>query len=549
MAENTGREHWGSKIGFILAAAGSAVGLGNIWKFPYVTGQFGGAAFVLVYFVCVLILGLPIMIAELVIGRHTEKDPVGAFKEMMGGTKWEFVGYLGVLSGFFILSFYSVVGGWTIGYIVKSITGTVSSIQDVGTARVMFGKFAASPLESILYHLLFMVSCMLIVIKGIKNGIERWSKVLMPLLFVLLIVLIVKGISMKGGLRGVEFLIKPDFSKLTFDGVISALGHSFFTLSLGMGAMITYGSYLSRGESILGSGTYIVLLDTLVAMLAGLAIFPAVFALNMAPGQGPGLIFNIIPTVFGHIEGGWIFSIVFFVLLFIAALTSGISLLEVVVAYIIDEKGWTRKKAVIVFGMVIFILGLPSALSFGAISHIKIFFGNTFFGFMDQLTTNYMLPIGGFLIAVSLGWKYGLSKTMHELDSDTRSTFLKEAWAFTIKFISPVVLFVFFILLIKDDFITFITGLDPSLADPRFLVVLVLAYLIISIFRNRHAERNTGKAENYIRSVLGLMFLANIFIIDPDGVTTAMLILFAIVMFYSAWTGYCPLKALIRRKK
>jgi len=438
------REHWGSRLGFILAAAGSAVGLGNIWKFPYVTGEYGGAAFILVYFICVLILGLPIMIAELVIGRHTEKDPVGAFKRMSSDKKWNWIGYIGVASGFFILSFYSVVGGWTMGYIVKSVQGFVTTVGSKEMAGKIFGEFISNPGQALFFHFFFMIACMLIVIRGVNKGIERWSKVLMPFLLILLVVLIVKGVSMKGGLDGVAFLLKPDFSKLSIKAVISALGHSFFTLSLGMGAMITYGSYLKKDECILGAGTYIVLLDTLIAMLAGFAIFPAVFALGMTPEAGPGLIFKVIPTVFSQISYGTFFSILFFVLLFIAALTSAISLLEVVVAYIIDEKGWSRKRAVILMGSIIFLLGIPSALSFSFFSGFKIL-GNNFFDFMDKLTTNYMLPIGGFLIALFLGWKYGLHNAEHELDVDTRKEKIKKIWAFTIKYITPVILIIFYI--------------------------------------------------------------------------------------------------------
>ncbi len=441
------REQWGTKIGFVLAAAGSAIGLGNIWKFPYVTGQNGGAAFVLIYLICVVLLGLPIMIAELVIGRHTEKDPVGAFKSMLGGTKWEAIGYLGVLSGFLILSFYSVVGGWTLGYIIKSVTGAVTMIKDVDSAKHVFDSFTSQPLQMIGYHLVFIAACMVIVIRGIKKGIERWSKVLMPLLFVLLIVLIIRGITMQGGLKGVAFFLKPDFSKITTASVLAALGQSFFSLSLGMGAMITYGSYLSRNEKILQSAIYIVILDTFIAIMAGLAIFPAVFAMNMSPGEGPGLIYHVIPAVFGNMNYGFFFSTLFFILLFIAALTSGISLLEVVVAYVTDERGWSRGKAVLIFGAVIFLLGVPSALSFGVLKEINILslVKFNFFDFLDNLTSNYMLPIGGFFIAVSLGWKYGLDKTIHELDPDTKIVSLKELWAFVIKFISPVLVLLVFI--------------------------------------------------------------------------------------------------------
>ena len=440
------REHWGSKIGFILAAAGSAVGLGNIWRFPYVAGENGGGAFVLVYLGCVLILGIPIMIAELVLGRHTSKGPVGAFKDMFGKSGWVIVGYMGVLCGFLILSFYSVVGGWTIGYIVKSVTGDVARMIDVETAQSVFGGFIQSPLEMIFFHLLFILSCIVIVRKGIEYGIERWSKILMPLLFILLVILIVRGVTMEGGFEGVAFFLNPDFSQLTGGAVLAALGQSFFSLSLGMGAMITYGSYLSKDDKILHSAPSIVSLDILIAILAGLAIFPAVFAMGMSPEGGPALLFHIIPTVFANMAYGSVFAFMFFLLLFIAALTSGISLLEVVVTYVTDEFGWTRKKAVTVVGTAIFMMGIPSALSFGVMSDIRIFFGMDFFSFLDNLTSNYMLPVGGFFISVALGWKYGLDKTMHELDPDTRIISLKELWGFTIKFISPLLVLLIFII-------------------------------------------------------------------------------------------------------
>lgn len=451
MANGNPREHWGSKIGFILAATGSAVGLGNIWRFPYITGENGGAAFVFIYLVCILLLGLPILIAEIVIGRHTEKDPVGAFKAMLGGTKWELVGYLGVASGFLILAFYSVVGGWTLGYIVKSLTGTAASIKNVESAKTVFNDFISSPWETLLYHFLFIAACMFIVTKGIKDGIEKWNKILMPLLFGILLILIIRGITMDGGMRGLSFYLNPDFSKITTKTIILALGQSFFSLSLGMGAMITYGSYLSPKEKILNSSVFILLFDTLIALFAGFAIFPAVFAMNMSPAEGPGLVFHIIPTVFGNMAYGNVFLILFFVLLFIAALTSGMSLLEVVVAYIIDERGWSRRKAVYVFGAVIFLIGIPASLSFNVMKGVTVFLGNNYFDFLEKLTTNYMLPIGGFFIAMALGWKYGLDKTIHELDPDTRIISVKELWAFAIKFLSPFFLLVVFIMLIKDD--------------------------------------------------------------------------------------------------
>ncbi len=443
MSDGPNREQWGSKIGFILAAAGSAIGLGNIWKFPYLAGENGGGAFVLIYLICIIIMGLPIMIAEIVIGRHTEKDPVGAFKIIAEGSKrWELVGYLGVATGFLILTYYCTVGGWTIGYVIKSVTGAISQMGDTKAAESAFAEFVQNPYTMVFYHFIFIGITMLIVIGGVKKGIEKWNKILLPMLFIIVLVLIVRSNTLEGSSKGLLFYLKPDFSKITIKVIIEAMGQCFFSLSLGMGAMITYGSYLKRDQRILNSALQIAGLDTLAAFLAGLAIFPAVFAVGMTPDKGPGLTFNILPVVFAKMDFGAVFSTLFFLLLLIAAITSNISLLEVVVAYLTDEKGWSRKKAVLVFGILIFLLGIPASLSFGVMKDVTVFFGLTYFDFMDTLTTTYMLPIGGLFIALCLGWKYGLHKTAHELDTDTRFFYLKEIWAFTIKYISPVILFV-----------------------------------------------------------------------------------------------------------
>ncbi|MBN2079503.1 MAG: sodium-dependent transporter [Spirochaetes bacterium] len=439
--EPSAREHWGSKLGFVLAATGSALGLGNIWKFPYLAGANGGAAFVLVYLACILILGLPIMIAELVIGRHTGKNPVGAFRSI-GGGKWTGVGYMGVLTGFLIMTFYSVVGGWTLGYMVKSVTGAIASITDIQSSGKLFTSFSSNAWEGIAYQVLFMAATMFVVIRGISKGIERYTKVLMPLLFVILVILIVRGLTLPGAGEGLQFYLNPDFSKITPKVVIEALGQCFFSLSLGMGAMITYGSYLTKNEKILTSTLQIVGLDTLAAFLAGLAIFPAVFAFGMTPELGPGLTFNILPVVFSRMAYGSFFAFLFFTLLFIAALSSAISLVEVVVAYGTDERGWSRKKAVLIFGTTICVLGIPAALSFGLMGDIKIFFGLNYFDFMDRLTSVYMLPIGGLLIAICLGWKYGLDRTSHELDGDTRIGLIRRTWALGIRYVAPIILLV-----------------------------------------------------------------------------------------------------------
>ncbi|MBC8203961.1 sodium-dependent transporter [bacterium] len=411
------REHWGSRTGFILAAAGSAIGLGNIWKFPFITGMYGGAAFVLAYLICIALVGFPVMLIEFAIGRRTQRNPVGAFKALAPGTPWFMVGGLGVVAVFVILSYYSVVAGWTLGYIFAAISGAFHNLAEPSQAKDYFENFGADPFKTIICHLFFMALVSFVVIKGVKKGIEKWSKILMPLLLVILVVLMIRGLTLPGAEDGVNFLVKPDFSKLNGNTILVALGHAFFTLSLGMGAMITYGSYLSRKENLLSSAVIIVFLDTFIALMAGIAIFTAVFAHGLAPDGGPALIFHVLPTVFPHIPGGYFFGILFFLLLFIAAITSGISLLEVVIAYFTDEKGWSRKTAVIVFGGLVFLVGVPSALSTGPLADWKIFFGMTFFDFMDYMSFKYMLPLGGFLMCIFVGYYWGAKEFIDEIKS------------------------------------------------------------------------------------------------------------------------------------
>jgi NSS family neurotransmitter:Na+ symporter len=407
MPQQPSREHWGSRIGFILAAAGSAIGLGNVWKFPFITGLYGGAAFVMVYLVCILLIGAPVMLIEFAIGRKTQRNPVGAYEAIAGERSlWTWVGGLGVLAGFIILSYYSVVAGWCLGYVIKSIGGAFSAFNDPAEAGEVFERFAGSPSQAVFSHAVFMLICIIVVAQGVKSGIEKAARVLMPTLLAILVLLVFRGLTLEGSGKGVEFLFRADFSKLTGDAILVALGHAFFTLSLGMGAMITYGSYLSRQDNLVSSAVWVLVLDTGIALMAGLAIFSAVFAYGLDPAAGEGLIFHVLPVVFGQMPGGAFFAFLFFVLLSIAAVTSGISLLEVVIAYLVDEKGWKRPKATWVFGTVILVLGIPSALSFGPLADVKI--GNwTFFQLFDYVSFKYILPLGGLLsILFVLGrWK------------------------------------------------------------------------------------------------------------------------------------------------
>lgn len=338
------RGFWTTRMGFILAASGSAVGLGNIWKFPYITGENGGGAFVLVYLVCIFLVGLPIMLAEFTLGKKSNLNPVGAFSAIKPKSPWVGIGFMGVLAGFLILSFYGVVGGWSIAYAVKSITLSVVDFSHPNEAGDFFGKFVSDPIEVTFYHAIFLSICIIIVAKGIDSGIEKACNFLMPILILFLFILMIRSLTLPGAVEGVEFYLSPDFSKITPHAILLALGHAFFSLSLGMGAMITYGSYLDQKENLVYATVAIVFFDTFIALLAGLVIFPAVFAMGLEPAAGPSLVFHVLPTVFSSMPLGTFASIVFFTLLMIAALTSGISLLEVVVAFFIDQLGWSRKK-------------------------------------------------------------------------------------------------------------------------------------------------------------------------------------------------------------
>ena len=412
------REQWGSKLGFILAASGSAVGIGNIWKYPHMAGQNGGAAFTVVYLVCILVVGLSIVIAEFVIGRRTQLSPVGAFETLAPKTNWKWLGFLGVASAFVILSFYGVVGGWIMKYVVISVTGGFKELAgDPDSAGNVFNNFITGTWSPIFFQVIFMTVCIWVIVNGVKGGIEKWSKIMMPLIIILLGMLAVRGMTLPGGMEGISFLFKPRFEDLTASSVVLALGHSFFTLSLGMGTMITYGSYLGRKQNLLNSALWVITLDTAIAMLAGVAIFTTVFALGANPAEGPGLIFVVLPSVFPQLDAGTLWGTLFFFLLFMAALTSAISILEVVTAYFIDQKGWTRKKATIQFGIIITIVGAFCSFSLGGGINITAFLGMSFFDFMDYLSSKYMLPIGGMLTAIFILKKWGVNQFMDELKS------------------------------------------------------------------------------------------------------------------------------------
>ena len=427
------RDTWGSKVGFILAAAGSAIGLGNMYLFPMNTGEQGGAAFVLIYLICVLLLGVPVMIAELSIGRRAQSDPVGAFKILAPKTWWKALGALGVLTGFVILSAYTVVAGWTLKYAWITGTGQFSGVDSAGIEQT-FKSFISDGPSVILFHLLFATITVWIVTGGIEKGIEKATKILMPLLLGLLILLVIRSITLPGAGEGISFYLKPDFSKVTVRTIMIALGQAFFSLSLGMGAMITYGSYLSRKTNLVSSALYVSLVDTSIAFLAGFAIFPALFSVSeLSPEAGTGLLFLVLPGIFNAIPLGQFFGAIFFFLLAIAALTSTISLLEVVVSYFIDQLHWKRGPSALVVGSCAFLVGIPSALSNGSVDF--------FSGFMDVLF-DYFFPIslasGALLICIFAGWKWGTRSVVEEIRSGCPSFKLAPVWTVLVRYVCPV---------------------------------------------------------------------------------------------------------------
>ncbi len=395
------REQWKSRTGFVLAAAGSAVGLGNIWRFPYLAGEHGGGVFLALYLVFVFTIGISILLAELTIGRAAKRQPAGAFR-ILGSGRWHAAGYFGVAAAFFVLSFYSVVGGWTLAYIVKTITGGLDGAT-AASARQTFTTLIADPFKPMAYHGAFMALTTLVVIRGVSRGIEATSKILMSALFILLLILVGRALTLPNAGAGLAFFLQPDFQKVTGGTVIAALSQAFFSLSVGLGAMITYGSYLSTQESLPKSAAWIAVIDSGVAFLAGLMIFSAVFAFGLNPAAGPGLTFVTLPTIFGKMPGGPIFAFAFFVLLAVGALTSAVSLLEVAVAYLIDEHGVSRTKAALLLGSIIFVLGIPSSLSLGVWRDFTLF-GLGVMDFMDAATTKVLMPLGSILLSLFAGW-------------------------------------------------------------------------------------------------------------------------------------------------
>ncbi|MFT5427037.1 MAG: NSS family neurotransmitter:Na+ symporter [Gammaproteobacteria bacterium] len=428
---------WSSRWAFILAATGSAVGLGNIWRFPYIAGEYGGGAFVLMYIGCVLLVGIPIMMSEVLLGRRGRQSPINTMEALAGdeglSSAWRYLGWMGVVAGFLILSFYSVVAGWTLEYIFQAGSGNFLTATD-DEIGVIFHSLLSNPGQLLAMHSLFMALTIVVVAMGVQSGLERAVKFLMPALFILLLIMVGYAMSTDGFQEGLYYLFYPDWSKLSGEGFLVALGQAFFSLSLGMGAIMVYGSYLPDDASIGHTSVSIALVDMLVAIMAGLAIFPLVFAYGLDPTEGPGLIFVTLPIAFGQMPYGQFFGTGFFVLLMFAAWTSSISLLEPAVAWLVENRGITRAKSAAIAGFIAWTLGIGSVLSFNLWQDYRLF-DMTYFDLVEYATSNVMLPLGGLLIAFFTGWLMSRKAVVEELGLGEGVIF--QCWSFAVRFVAP----------------------------------------------------------------------------------------------------------------
>ncbi|MDD2635366.1 MAG: sodium-dependent transporter [Bacteroidales bacterium] len=430
------RDGFSGKFGVIAAAAGSAVGLGNIWRFPYVTGENGGGAFLLLYVFFIIVIGVPVMMSEFVIGRRSQSNAFGAFRKLSPGSAWWIIGLMGIVAAFVILSFYSTVAGWTLEYVYQAFSGNFAG-KNITQLNADFANFTSGSWRPLFWQMLFMIFTAGVVFAGVQKGIEKYTKILMPVLLVMIIAICVRSVTLPGAEKGLRFLFEPDFSKLSFQGVLTALGQAAFSLSIGMGALITYGSYVRKDTPLLSTAVQVATTDTIIAILSGVMIFPAIMALGQDPAAGPGLVFVTLPGIFQAMPGGFYFAIVFFVLLSVAALTSTISVLEVVVAFLIEERKMSRGKATLIGAGAISIIGVACTLSFGPLKDFKIF-DKTVFDLMDYLSANIFLTFGALLIVIYTGWKLGKSNFVDEINQAAKiPKFLSSTIVFIIKYIAP----------------------------------------------------------------------------------------------------------------
>ncbi len=397
------RENFGSRFGALVAMAGSAVGLGNLWRFPYLVGENGGAAFIIVYILLSFLICLPIFVSEFVIGRRSQKNAYAAFRDLSGGSEWRWVGLFTVIVPLIVLSYYSVIGGWSVEYLLKSLSFSFSDASRI-TMNTMFTDFVSSTWAPLATHTVFLLFTTLIVIVGIKDGIEKFSKVMMPLLFMIVVAIAIYSLTLPGASAGVDYLFRPDFSKIDAKACASALGQAFFSLSLGFGTIMTYASYVSKGENIMTQSAATAISDLMFALIAGVAIMPAVFAFGINPQAGPGLVFETLPYIFGQMPAGGLIAILFFAALLVAALTSSISMLEVAVAYLVEEKKFSRVWACITLFVICWIVGALCSLSFGPLSDIRIN-GDNLFDFLDSLSSNVLMTLGSLFTVLFVGWR------------------------------------------------------------------------------------------------------------------------------------------------
>jgi neurotransmitter:Na+ symporter, NSS family len=430
------RDSFGSRFGVIAATAGSAIGLGNIWRFPYVAGENGGGAFLIIYLGFILLIGIPVMLSEFTIGRSAQRNVFGSFRKLAPGKPWYFIGLMGVAAAFMILAFYTAVAGWTLEYLFQSVINGFEGLSSI-QLNDMFYSFIGTPARPLLWFFVFMALTSAIIMSGVQKGIEKYSKILMPMLLVLLLILVVRSVTLPGAAGGIAFLFKPDFSKITPSTVLEALGQAFFSLSIGMGTLITYGSYIQKNDNLGNTAVSVAFADTFVAILAGLAIFPAVFAFNIEPGSGEGLVYITLPHIFQQMPGGYFFSLMFFVLLGVAALTSTISVLEVIVAFFSEELGLKRKAATWLAASSVSILGVMCVLSSSTMADVKLF-GFTVFDLMNFTSANILLPLGGFFIVIFVAWFFGRSKTKEELSNQgILKVKYMSFFMFVVKFLAP----------------------------------------------------------------------------------------------------------------
>ncbi|MCW8924601.1 MAG: sodium-dependent transporter [Gammaproteobacteria bacterium] len=439
---------WSSRLVFILAATGSAVGLGNIWKFPYITGENGGGTFVLVYLLCIALIGIPIMMAEIMLGRRGRQSPINTMKLLAKdenrNRNWVWLGWMGMVAGFLILSYYSVIAGWAMSYIFRTGSGMFIGATADGVNSI-FGDLVSDPERLLAWHTIFIVMTMIVVARGVKNGLEVAVRYLMPALFVLLLMVVAYSMTTGHFMEGVRFLFTP--GKITQEGVLTAMGHAFFTISLGMGAIMVYGSYLPRNTSIAQATMFIAAADTIVALLAGLAIFPIVFANGLTPDAGPGLIFKTLPIAFGHMEAGTLVGTAFFILLSFAAWTSAISLIEPAVAWLVENKGVNRLYASMYMGIATWLLGLGTVFSFNIWSDKTwtipyLFKDYSFFDTLDYLTANIMLPMGGLFIAIFAAWLMREKSSREEMDT---TDWVYKIWRILLRYVTPVAVIIVFL--------------------------------------------------------------------------------------------------------